>query len=141
MSLACPSCGAAMAASDPACPSCGQAKAPSRPRASSSDDALQYVKIIGILVVVVVVVLIVAGMMGQSPGVCGDCKGKKTVVCTNCASGRNICRNCEGRGHDLQHFGTCATCKGKGETPSCMRCGGNPKSTCKTCKGTGLQPE
>lgn len=141
MSLACPSCGAAMAASDPACPSCGQAKAPARARSSSSDDALQYVKIIGILVVVIVVVVIVAGMMGQSARACAECKGKKVVLCDNCVTGRNLCKNCKGYGFDRQTHSTCPDCKGRGDTPSCWKCGGNPKKPCPTCKGTGLHPE
>lgn len=141
MSMGCPSCGAAMASTDPVCPSCGAEKAPARVRASSSDDALQYVKIIGILVVVVVVVLIVAGMMGPGAQPCGDCKGRKATICTNCESGRNLCRTCQGRGVDPQHFGTCPDCKGKGDLAACWKCGGNPKQTCKTCKGTGVHPE
>jgi hypothetical protein len=141
MSVACPSCGAAMATSDPACPSCGQAKAPSRARAAKSDDALQYVKIIGILVVVVAVVLIVAGMMGPGAVACTDCGGKKFTLCSNCESGRNLCTLCKGTGADPGTFSTCATCKGKGEMPACPKCGGQPKKNCKTCKGTGLKPE
>ena len=141
MSLPCPSCGAAMAAADPACPSCGQAKPAARAKASSSDDALQYVKIIGILVVVVVVILIVAGMMGPSAVTCGDCRGRKAIVCLNCDTGRNLCLNCKGTGADPQTFSTCPRCKGKGDTATCERCGGHPKKTCPTCKGSGLKPE
>ena len=141
MSLPCPSCGAAMAASDPACPSCGQARPASRPKAASSDDVLQYVKLVGILIVAVVVVVIVTGLMGPGAQTCTDCKGKKVNICGNCESGRNLCIACKGHGIDLQTHSTCSECKGKGDTPACRRCGGKPKTTCKTCKGTGLQPE
>jgi hypothetical protein len=129
-----------MAASDPACPSCGMGKPQPRARAGS-DDALQYVKIIGIMVVVIVVVLIVAGMMGPSAQPCGACKGKKTLACLNCQSGRNLCKNCKGHGFDPQTFSTCPDCKGKGDTPACWMCGGKPNKACPTCKGTGLHPE
>ncbi len=141
MSLSCPSCGAAMASADTVCPSCGQAKPAARARASTSDDAFQYVKIIGILVVVVAVVLIVAGMMGPGATVCGDCKGKKTISCSNCESGRNLCRLCKGTGSDPGTFSTCAKCQGKGDTVSCWNCGGKSNKACPTCKGTGLKPE
>jgi len=141
MSLPCPSCGAAMAASDPSCPSCGQAKGKPRAQVSKSDDALQYVKIIGILVVVIVVVLIAAGMMGQGPVTCPACNGKKAVACGNCISGRNLCKNCKGYGHDPQTFSTCPDCKGKGDTPSCWACGNRPPKPCATCNGTGLKSD
>ena len=141
MSLPCPSCGAAMAAADPACPSCGQAKTAARAPSGGSDDALQYVKIIGVIVVVVVVILIVAGMMGPGSVPCGECRGKKTVACLNCSSGRNLCLNCKGTGADPQTFSTCPRCRGKGDTTTCEKCGGKPNKTCSTCKGTGLQPE
>jgi hypothetical protein len=141
MSPVCASCGAAMATSDPACPSCGQAKAAPVRRAATSDDAFQYVKIIGILVVVVAVVLIVASMMGPGAQVCGDCHGKKVMVCENCADGVNRCYDCKGTGVDRGTFSTCLKCSGKGSTPSCWKCGGKSKWNCKTCKGTGLKPE
>ncbi|HZN62724.1 MAG TPA: hypothetical protein VFC90_10010 [Planctomycetota bacterium] len=141
MSVPCASCGAAMAASDPVCPSCGQAKAAPRARAATSDDALQYVKIIGILVVVVAVVLMVASLMGPGAQPCGDCGGRKFTICDNCADGVNKCRPCSGSGLDPGTFSTCLKCSGKGSTPSCLKCGGNPKKNCRTCKGTGLKPE
>jgi hypothetical protein len=141
MSLPCPTCGAAMAAADPVCPSCGQAKARPRAQVSKSDDALQYVKIVGILVVVVVVVLILAGMMGSSPLRCEDCRGKKIITCDNCSEGINRCRDCKGTGVDLGTHSTCLKCNGKGATPSCLKCGGRSKWPCPTCKGTGLKPE
>jgi hypothetical protein len=131
-----------MAASDAACPSCGQPKAARAARPSSgSDDALQYVKIIGIMVVVIVVVVIIAGMMGPGAQPCGDCRGKKTVACQNCVAGRNLCRICKGHGFDPQTHSTCAECKGRGDTPACWKCGGKPTKTCPTCKGTGVHPE
>ena len=141
MSLPCPSCGAAMAASDPACPSCGQAKSFSRPKAASSDDVLQYVKLVGILVVVVVVVVIIAGMMGPGAQACTDCRGRKVTICDNCADGVNKCSYCKGSGVDPGTFSTCLKCSGKGGTPACWKCGGRPKTACPTCKGTGLKPE
>jgi hypothetical protein len=141
MSQGCASCGAAMASTDTACPSCGQKRAPSRAAVSKSDDALQYVKIIGILVAVVLVVLIAAGMMGKGPVTCLECNGKKVVACSNCVSGRNLCKVCKGAGHDPGTFSTCLECKGKGDTVSCYKCGGRPSKSCVTCKGTGLQPE
>ena len=138
----CASCGAAMAASDAACPSCGQPRAQSRPRAASgSDDALQYVKIIGIIVVVVVIVVILAGMMGPGSQPCGECRGKKTISCPNCVSGRTLCNGCNGRGYDPQTFSTCSKCGGKGDLPACWKCGGKPTKNCPTCKGTGIHPE
>jgi hypothetical protein len=141
MSMACASCGAAMASADPACPSCGQARpGPRRAASSSSDDALQYVKIIGILVVAVVVVLIVAGMMGKGAQACGECNGKKVIVCVNCEDGRNKCRPCKGSGIDPGTHSTCADCGGKGATASCWKCQGKKKWNCPTCKGTGVHP-
>lgn len=136
----CASCGAAMAASDAACPSCGQPRAQRVRPSATSDDALQYVKIIGIMVVAIVVVVIVAGMMGGGPDPCGNCRGKKTVACQNCASGRNLCLNCKGLQFDPQTHSTCPECKGRGDTPTCLRCNGKPLKTCPSCKGSGLQP-
>ena len=142
MSVACPGCGAAIAAKDPACPSCGQEKpaAAARPKAGS-DDALQYVKINGIMVVVILGILIVSGMMGPGSKPCGDCRGKKVTLCSNCEGTRNVCKNCKGQGHDPQTFSTCPMCAGKGVTAACWKCGGNFKKNCQTCKGTGIHPE
>ena len=141
MSAPCPACGAAMAAADPACPSCGAPRRAQARVSNSTQDVFQYVKIVGILIVIVAVVLVVSGMMGSSTGTCEDCKGKKVIACTNCKDGLNLCRNCNGEGHDPQTFSTCATCNGKKVTASCWKCGGRPPKTCQTCKGTGIQPE
>ncbi|HTF56738.1 MAG TPA: hypothetical protein VK661_05845 [Planctomycetota bacterium] len=142
MSLPCPSCGAAIAASDPTCPSCGAERAVRKPvKASSADDVFQYVKIVGILVVVVVVVLIVAGTMGSGTAACAECKGAKIVKCQNCLDGRNLCHNCKGSGFDPQNFSTCPVCKGKGDTAVCWKCQGHREKPCPSCKGTGVRSE
>ena len=142
MSMSCASCGAAMASADPACPSCGQARPGPRRAAPKSDDALQYVKIIGILVVAIVAVLIVAGMMGPGSKPCGECNGKKVIVCSNCADGQPKCIPCKGSGLDLGTHSTCSDCGGKGTAASCNnpKCRGKKKWTCPTCTGTGIHP-
>lgn len=141
MSEACPSCGAALAAGDPVCPSCGEGKAVERAPVRGSDDAVQYVKIVGILIVVVAVILIVAGMMGPGAKTCVDCRGKKFFACDNCVDNVNKCRGCKGNGYDPGTFSTCAKCSGKGVTATCEKCGGHPRKKCQTCQGTGINPE
>jgi hypothetical protein len=132
----CPECGKPVDLKDEACKSCGfeLEEAPPPPPKPKS-DAAQYGIIIGIIVAIAVVLLIFSSAMGSTT--CKDCKGKGFVKCLNCKDGRNRCIVCKGSGADPQTQSTCMHCGGKGVTPECERCKGQPKKPCPSCGGTG----
>ncbi len=89
---------------------------------------------------------------------CEDCNGAGVMPCTNteCASGIEICPECDGKGRTTGTRGatsvqsrcaacnstgkrTCSVCKGRGFL-ECEACKGHGEQVCKTCKGTGDAP-
>jgi len=135
----CPECGKPVSETAPSCKHCGAEfgdAAPPPPRRQEMGDSAKYMIIIGSIVAIVAVVLLVASGMGGTKH-CGDCKGKGTLICTNCREGTPKCGGCKGSGKDPQTFSTCATCNGSGAASVCPKCKGEPKRKCPSCGGSG----
>jgi hypothetical protein len=136
MALTCPACDEAVRRTDVECPSCGTELNPVAPPPKAPvSDSSKYLMIVGGLLVGVLILVFMASGMGGST--CGECKGKKYVVCLNCKGGEAKCIYCKGNGFDQQTQSTCLKCNGTGKAGVCEKCHGNPKKTCPSCNGTG----
>lgn len=134
----CPECDAPVAVNARSCKACGLGEGEPPPYAKVGpprSDGASYGIIIGVIVGIIVVVLFLASFMGGTT--CGECKGKKVVVCGNCRDGVAKCVLCKGTGSDPQTFSTCMQCQGRGTASTCAKCKGDPKRACPTCGGKG----
>jgi len=137
MALTCPACEEAVRRTDVECPSCGTELNPVAPppKAPVSDSSKYAMIVGGVLVAALILIFMASGMGGST---CGECKGRKYVVCQNCKGGQAKCIYCKGTGVDQQTQSTCAKCNGTGTEGTCAKCRGNAKKSCPSCDGTGI---
>ncbi len=139
MASSCPACGEDVSATALSCKHCGAEFEPAvaaKKKPRDMGDGAKYGIIIGGLLIAVVVIVGIASGMGGSK-TCPDCRGRKTIVCTNCKDGRPKCSGCKGTGRDPQTYSTCQRCSGKGDAAACPKCQGKERWSCTTCSGSG----